>query len=294
MFNGILLVNKPKGITSNKVVLNLKKKLNISKLGHTGILDFSASGLLIILVGKATRLAEYLQKVDKEYIAVGKLGEFKDTYDISGKTIYRKDCYRYYSSINSAIHSFKGGYEQLPPPYSSKKVKGVRAYKLAKKGKTPNLKAVDVSIYNIEILEIPLPFFKFKVFCSSGTYIRSLIKDIGDKLNCGAYMHSLIRTKVGNFSLEDAIEYKDLISMDREEILNLLLPMEKSINFLPSIHLSDLDVKKFKYGGRIQLQNKKLEVNDKQILVKVLDKKNNFIGIGKIKNNLLKPEKVLV
>ena len=290
MDSGILLVNKPVGITSNKVVLNLKKKLKIQKIGHTGILDFSASGLLVILIGKATRLAEYLQKVDKEYISVGKLGEFRDTYDISGRVVYKRDCYRTYLAVKSIINSFVGSYDQLPPPYSSKKIKGIRAYKLAKKGKIPELKPVKVNIYNIDILELPLPFFKIKVACSSGTYIRSLVKDIGDKLKCGAYMHSLLRTKVGNFTLEEAISYRDLINMEKEKILNLLIPMEKALNFMPTVYLPKNDAQKFTYGRHIL--NKTFNLDNQ--LVKVLDENKNFIGIGKIQKNILKPEKVLI
>jgi tRNA pseudouridine55 synthase len=293
MESGILLVNKPKGITSNKLVLDLKKKLNISKIGHTGILDFSATGLLVILIGKATRLAEYLQKVDKEYIAIGKLGEFRNTYDISGQIIYKKECFRTIEQIKSTINSFIGEYDQLPPPYSSKKIKGVRAYKLAKKGLNPDLKPVRVKIYNIDILDIALPFFKIKVACSSGTYIRSLIKDIGDKLKCGAYMHSLTRTKVGNFSLDKAIDYNIIKDLSKDEILNYLIPMEKALDFMPSLHLTDKDEKNFIYGRHIFLTTNHF-IDKNETLIKVLNSEGKFLGIGKIKNKILKPEKVFV
>jgi len=287
MLSGILLINKPKGITSNRIVLNLKKKLNIGKIGHTGILDFSAEGLLVVLIGKATRLTEYLQKLDKEYIAIGKLGEHKETYDISGKTISRKECFRKYTTIEKAVKQFIGEYDQLPPPYSSKKIKGVRAYKLAKKGIDPQLKPVKIKIYNIEIQEIALPFFKIKVNCSSGTYIRSLIKDIGDRLNCGAYMHTLKRTKIGDLSVENAIDYQTIMEMPKEKILEKLLPMEKALTFMPTIHLEEEDIQSFSYGKHIPLIN-----SNKSGLVKVFNKSNQLIGIGYLKNNVLKPEKV--
>ncbi len=288
MNNGILLVDKPEGITSNNLVLELKKHLNVSKVGHTGTLDYSASGLMIITLGKATRFTEYFQKLDKEYITIGKLGEITDTYDKEGKVIEKVKCDVSESDIKKVIYSFIGSYPQIPPPFSSKRIKGKRAYQLAKRGLNPELKPVVVNIYDIETLNINFPYFEIKVECSSGTYIRSLVKDIGDKLNCGAYVYSLRRTKIGLFNVEDAKGLEEILRMSLEEVQKLIIPLEKALYFFPEIKLDEGYDLRFKYGQRF-----KIPYNIKG-LAKVFSSQNKFLGIGEIKENrILQPLKVI-
>lgn len=288
MNNGILLVDKPEGITSNNLVLELKKHLNVSKAGHTGTLDYSASGLMIITLGKATRFTEYFQKLDKEYITIGKLGEITDTYDREGKVIEKIECDVSESDIKKAVYSFIGSYPQIPPPFSSKRIKGKRAYQLAKRGLNPELKPVVVNIYDIEILNINFPYFEIKVECSSGTYIRSLVKDIGDKLNCGAYVYSLRRTKIGLFNVEDAKGLEEILRMPLEEVQKLIIPLEKALYFFPEIKLDEGYDLRFKYGQRF-----KIPYNIKG-LAKVFSSQNKFLGIGEVKENrILQPLKVI-
>lgn len=288
MKSGILIVDKPEGITSNNLVLKLKKHLNVSKLGHTGTLDYGASGLMLLTVEKATRFTEYFQKLDKEYITIGKLGEITDTYDREGNIVEKKDCKVSNEEIEKAIYSFIGSYLQMPPPFSSKRIKGKRAYQLAKKGLEPDLKPVNVNIYDIKILNIKFPFFEIKVECSSGTYIRSLVKDIGDKLNCGAYVYSLRRNKIGLFSIEDAVKFEEILEMFPDEIERLIIPVENALYFFPTIKLDEGYDKRFEYGQRF-----KVPYNIKG-LVKIISPDNRFLGIGKIKENqILQPVKVL-
>src|SRR5665213_1798438 len=211
---GILLVNKPVGWTSFDVVavvrrtvakeLNLKSK-NI-KVGHTGTLDPLASGLLVLLVGKGyTVLAEKYTKLDKEYIVELRLGEKSDSADLETETIFVANRVPTLEELEGCINSFVGKIEQVPPMYSAIKVNGVRAYKAARQGKDLELKARPVTIYSIELISYNYPVIKLKTLVSSGTYIRSLVTDMGDKLGAGAVMTSLERTVVGNFKLTDSI-----------------------------------------------------------------------------------------
>lgn len=216
---GILLVNKPVNWTSFDVVavvrrtiaeeIGLKPK-NI-KVGHTGTLDPLASGLLVLLVGKQyTTLAEKYTKLDKEYIVELRLGEKSESADLETETINISNRKPSLKEISDCINSFVGDIEQVPPVYSAIKVNGQRAYKLARQGKEPELKPRPVKIYKIELISYAYPIIQLKAMVSSGTYIRSLVVDIGDKLKVGAVMTALERTKVGSFNLTDSITPKSL------------------------------------------------------------------------------------
>jgi tRNA pseudouridine55 synthase len=216
---GILLVDKPLKWTSFDVVafirrivaseLNLKPK-NI-KVGHTGTLDPLASGLLVILIGKEyTRLAEKYTKLDKEYIVELKLGEKSDSADLETEPFFVSDKVPTLASLQNCISSFIGTSLQTPPIYSAIKVDGRRAYSLARQGKELELKARPVTIYSIELTSYDYPKVVLKTKVSSGTYIRSLVTDIGDKLAVGAVMTKLSRTEIGDFKLKDSISLQNL------------------------------------------------------------------------------------
>jgi tRNA pseudouridine55 synthase len=204
---GFILINKPEGISSHDVVEQLRKITKIRKIGHAGTLDPFASGLLILGVGKNfTKKLSIFQKKDKEYIATLKLGEESDTFDKEGKIkkidfkkIPKRD------EVEKVLKSFLGEIEQVPPPFSAKKIRGKKLYELARSGIMVNLPPKKVKIYEISVLNYKFPYLKIKVKCSSGTYVRSLANDIGKKLNCGAYLKKLIRTKIDDFSIKDAI-----------------------------------------------------------------------------------------
>jgi tRNA pseudouridine55 synthase len=287
--DGILLVDKPENITSNRLVQKIKHKLEEKKVGHTGTLDYFASGLMVITVGKATRLTEYFQGLDKEYIATGELGKTTDTYDRMGKVIEEKECNISPEELKEIIFSFVKTYPQMPPPYSSKKIGGKRAYQLAKKGLEVPLKPKEVSIYNIEIIDISFPLFTIKVHCSSGTYIRSLIKEIGDEAGCGAYTKELRRTKVGKFKVDDAVKLDSLLKMSKKEIENKIIPIKEALYFFPEITLDEGFDKRFLMGQRFKVPY------SENSLVKVLDKEGTFLGIGRIKKGqILQPVKVFL
>ena len=204
--DGVIVIRKEKDFTSHDVVAKLRGILHMKKIGHTGTLDPDAEGVLPVALGKATRLVDMITDKEKTYEAVMRLGVVTDTQDMSGTVLSQaSELHVTEEELRAAIESFVGDYMQVPPMYSALKVNGKKLYELAREGKTVERKPRPVHFYEIEILEINLPLVRFCVTCSKGTYIRTLCHDIGEKLGCGAAMETLLRTKVGRFTLDDAI-----------------------------------------------------------------------------------------
>ena len=203
--NGILLVDKKSGITSFDVIRKITKTLGFKKIGHCGTLDPLATGLLILCIGKSTKLASFFEGLDKKYHAKIKLGQTTDTYDSEGSITKSSDVNVSKDELYDVIKSFSGRISQMPPSYSAIKTAGVPAYKLAREGKKVNLKAREVTIHHAKLTSWSLPYFEIEVSCSKGTYIRSLAHDIGEKLGCGGHITSLRRLSIGNFSSNEAI-----------------------------------------------------------------------------------------
>ena len=278
--NGIIIVEKPKDYTSRDIVNIVSKKLNTKKVGHTGTLDPLATGVLVITVGKYTKLNEILTSTYKEYIACMKLGVKTDTYDIEGKILEEKKLNKNEDKIKEVIYSFKGKYLQEVPIYSSVKVKGKKLYEYAREGKDVVLPKKEVDIKEIEVLELDNDIVKFKCLVSKGTYIRSLINDIGKELECGAIMTHLRRTKQGKFNIEDSYKLEDIEEGNFKfvDILNYL--------DIYNIEIDDYLEQRIKNGSILEDRyNKDL----------VLFKKNNeIIAIyQKYKDNKIKPWKML-
>lgn len=209
-----LLINKPKGITSHDVIYYVRKITAEKKVGHAGTLDPNATGLLIVGVGRSStkKLGWIAKDTKKTYEAEIFLGEERDTDDSEGKIIFEKSDFQAQNVtlLKKTLMSFKGKQKQMPPIYSALKVKGKKAYELARKGKKVVLKERDVTIHSIELLQYKYPVLKIKTTVSSGTYIRALARDIGKQLGCGAYLRNLKRTRIGNFDLEDATDMSEL------------------------------------------------------------------------------------
>lgn len=203
---GIILINKPKGITSHDVVDIVRKKLNTKRVGHSGTLDPLAEGLLIILVGEATKLFPRFADFDKEYAGILKLGEITTTGDCQGDTV-KVSGYIHIGEerIREVFSFFKGEIEQVPPMVSAIRVGGSRLYKLARKGIVIARKPRPIRIHSLEIRKIDLPFIEFYVHCSKGTYVRKLAEDIGESLGCGAHIVKINRLSVGPFKLDKAV-----------------------------------------------------------------------------------------
>ena len=204
--DGVIVIRKEKGFTSHDVVAKLRGILHMKKIGHTGTLDPDAEGVLPVALGKATRLVDMITDKEKTYEAVMRLGVVTDTQDMSGTVLSQTtELSVTEEELCTVVSSFVGDYMQVPPMYSALKVNGKKLYELAREGKTVERKPRPVHFYEIEILDISFPLVRFRVTCSKGTYIRTLCHDIGEKLGCGAAMESLLRTKVGRFTLDDAI-----------------------------------------------------------------------------------------
>lgn len=208
--NGILIVNKSDGFTSRDVVNKLSKVFNTKKIGHTGTLDPIAKGVLVVILGKYTKLCEDLTQTYKEYIATFKLGILTDTLDITGNVIDEKSCNVSEEEIRNVISSYKCVYDQEVPIYSSVKINGRKLYEYARNGEEVTLPKREVDIKSIEVLEINKDIIKIKCLVSKGTYIRSLIRDIGESLNTHATMVDLIRTKQGIFDIKDSYTIEDI------------------------------------------------------------------------------------
>lgn len=213
--DGILVVDKPKGITSHDVVDVVRRRFGMRRVGHAGTLDPMATGVLVMLLGRATKLAGTFLKDDKEYVATLFFGRSTDTQDATGKVLEKKDVNGLdIDTVRKALESFRGNMEQIPPMVSAKKYKGKKLYELARKGKTIPRKPCPITIHEIELLEFAPPEVIFRVKCSKGTYVRTLCEDIGRSLGYPAHMSALKRTQSGRFSLKEARPLDDINEKD--------------------------------------------------------------------------------
>lgn len=210
---GVLVVNKPEGLTSHDVVQRIRKAFSIQQVGHAGTLDPIASGVLVLLIGSATRIAQYLQEDDKEYHLVLRLGLETDTQDITGKTRREADTSAVTEAeLRSVMDRYRGTFSQVPPSFSAVKKAGQPLYKLARQGVPIQAKPRSVTVYSIEMSDVDLPRVSMKVVCSKGTYMRTLCHDIGRDLGVGGCMESLVRVRSGRFSMDDAVDLDQIMS----------------------------------------------------------------------------------
>lgn len=247
----ILPVDKPPGPTSHDVVRAARKAFGRRRIGHTGTLDPFASGLLLLCVGQATRLAEYLSAQDKTYEAVARLGVSTDTLDIDGAVIQMRSGWERLtrSDVEAVLERFRGEISQVPPEYSAKKVGGVAAYQRARRGETMALEPIRVRIESLEITELDLPRVGLRSTCSSGTYVRALARDIGQALGVGAHLVSLRRTAIGDLSVERALAYEDLGHSGRVAAA-ALAPLE-ALGHLPTLDVDDAALARIMHGGSV-------------------------------------------
>ena len=286
--DGIIIINKEKYWTSNDVVQKIKGIFH-EKVGHTGTLDPLAMGVIPVLIGKGTQLSKYLVNHDKEYIAVIKLGEKTSTGDLEGKIIEQKnvdDSILEENFVKSILKKFEGKITQTPPIYSAIKVNGKKLYEYARKGKNVEIPTRDIEIYNIELISISKQEkeIKYKVYCSKGTYIRTLCEDIAKELGTVGYMKELIRTRVGDFSIEDSLKISEI--EDSCNIEQKLITIEKFFQNKDRIELNTNSLKKFLNGVKIRIHSKdevyRIYYND------------IFFGTGIVCNNVLKRDIVKI
>lgn len=252
---GVLPVDKPVGPTSHDVVARARSALDTGKVGHTGTLDPFASGLLLLCVDGATRLSEYLTALDKSYVAVARLGERTDTLDPEGTVVERSETWSGVdpTRIEEALIGFTGRTEQVPPQFSAKKVGGEPMYALARRGERVDLEPVPVQIHEAELLEVDLPRFRFRVRCSSGTYVRALARDLGRALGEPAHLTELRRTGIGSFRVEDAVPAGTLD--DAAALDAAWIDPARALGHLPSVALSAEEARRVAHGQAIHRGN---------------------------------------
>jgi len=281
--DGIIVINKPKNCTSHDVVRKAKKILN-EKVGHTGTLDPNATGVLPLLVGKGTQISKYLINHDKTYEAVLKLGEKTDTADVEGQVIETREVLPSNlekENVENVLKSLIGKQEQLPPIYSAIKVNGKKLYEYARQGQTVQIEPRKIEIYNLELIKIENKEITYKVHCSKGTYIRSLCEQIAEKLGTVGYMKELKRTQVGEFFIENSVTIEEL----EGNIDKYFITLEKYFESCSKIDLESKKLQLFLNG--VQLTH---ELEDG---IYTIYNDHKFIGIGTIKNNLLKRDIII-
>jgi tRNA pseudouridine55 synthase len=309
--NGVLVVDKPQGPTSHDIVAVARRALREKRIGHTGTLDPMATGVLPLVLGKATRLATLLSSDDKSYDAAVRLGCATPTYDAAGRMAAgtpppsAPDLDR--SAIEAVAARFRGTFDQVPPPFSAKKVGGTPAYKLARNDQPPVLAPVRVTVHALEILEYEAGLLRVHVVSSSGFYVRSLAHDIGVQLGCGAHLESLRRTRAGAFDVEQAMTLSELT--ERPEIAREhIIPLRRLLTHIPAVLLNAQGARKAAHGNSLTFSDLREmgsstlfgtgdagEMEGQAPPVRLLDPDGELIGIAKsAPGGLLRPYVVLV
>lgn len=295
MISGMLNVYKEKGFTSHDVVAKLRGILHQKKIGHTGTLDPDAVGVLPVCLGSGTKLCDMLTDKDKTYVAKMKLGVVTDTQDISGRIISIKEVNTTVHELEKAIMSFVGEYSQVPPMYSAIKMNGKRLYELAREGKEIERPARKVTINEINIINIALPFAEFEVSCSKGTYIRTLCQDIGEKSGCGACMQELTRTRVSGFKIEEALKLSDIEKLAQQNrISEIVVPVDRMFSDLEKAVIFPEFEKRLLNGNPLERDAFVQEVTGSRI--RVYDSEDKFTGVYGFdeKRNYYAPEKMFL
>jgi tRNA pseudouridine55 synthase len=294
--HGVLNINKPAGITSHDVVSRVRKALGTRRVGHAGTLDPGATGVLIVCVGQATRLSEYLMGQEKEYRTTLVLGQETTTEDFEGEIVSEKECTHISpEDIEAVLPSFIGEIQQIPPMVSAVHHEGKRLYELARKNIVVEREARTVSVRSIRMLNFTpgeYPRVELDVTCSKGTYIRTLCADIGKALGCGGHMGSLVRTRVGRFELSKSVDLEELKTRAEEgKAGDLLVSLADSIPDMPAVQLKENETVLIRNGVRVPTNVKIYDV-----LLRFLGPDGNLIAIGRVVGQgdeaCLRPEKV--
>ena len=289
--NGVLLLDKASGITSNKALQQVRYLFKAQKAGHTGSLDPLASGLLPICLGEATKFSQYLLNADKTYEVTGKLGEKTTTSDAEGEIVETAEVNVVEQDIQALIPEFSGEIEQVPSMYSALKHQGKPLYEYARAGITIEREARKISIYELELTHFEAPYFSMRVKCSKGTYIRNLVEDIGDRLGCGAHVTVLRRTGAGHFTADEMLSFEALETKSEDLSLldELLKPMDILLEGYPEAHLESDMTDYFLHGQPVFMPSLPLDE-----IIRVYDHSGRFLGVAKINDDgMLAPKRLV-
>ena len=282
MKNGLIIINKPEGISSHSVVRRVKRALGAKKAGHTGTLDPMATGVLPVLIERGVKASEYMLSEDKHYLATLLLGMTTDTEDISGKLLTTSNEIPSENEVLQAVFSMQGKSLQTPPMYSAIKLGGKKLYELARQGEVVEREKREINVYQIKPKKINEKEYYLDVKCSKGTYIRTLCADIGEKLGCGAVMKTLERLEAGGFTIDEAITIDELENLSLEERERRVLPVELIFKDLTRVTLSDFYARLASCGVEIYL--KKINLSMERGERVTLYGKNGFFALGEVRD----------
>ena len=293
--HGVFLLDKPQGMSSNDIMQKVKRIFQANKAGHTGALDPLATGMLPICLGEATKFSQFLLDADKRYLATAKLGERTDTSDAEGQIVETREVKVKTPEILTALEQFRGDILQVPTMFSALKHNGKPLYEYARQGITVKREARPITIFELNFIEYNAPYLTLEVHCSKGTYIRTLVDDLGEVLGCGAHVTMLRRTAVADYPTEKMLDWNTLQALAESQDLSLLdtllLPMDTAVAKLPTLTLNESQTQGIRFGQRVKFDNP----NSLQGEVRLFSHENRFLGVAVIdENNVIRPQRLVV
>ncbi|RDE93044.1 tRNA pseudouridine(55) synthase TruB [Aggregatibacter aphrophilus] len=293
--HGVFLLDKPQGMSSNDIMQKVKRIFQANKAGHTGALDPLATGMLPICLGEATKFSQFLLDADKRYLATAKLGERTDTSDAEGQIVETREVKVKTPEILTALEQFRGDILQVPTMFSALKHNGKPLYEYARQGITVEREARPITIFELNFIEYNAPYLTLEVHCSKGTYIRTLVDDLGEVLGCGAHVTMLRRTAVADYPTEKMLDWNTLQALAESQDLSLLdtllLPMDTAVAKLPTLTLNESQTQGIRFGQRVKFNNP----NSLQGQVRLFSHENRFLGVAVIdENNVIRPQRLVV
>lgn len=292
--HGVFLLDKPQGVSSNDIMQKVKRLFKANKAGHTGALDPLATGMLPICLGEATKFSQFLLDSDKRYVVTAKLGERTDTSDAEGQVVQSREVNVAEADILAALSAFRGEILQVPTMFSALKHNGKPLYEYARAGITVEREARPITIFELKFIDYQAPFLTLEVHCSKGTYIRTLVDDLGEALGCGAHVTMLRRLAVADYPIEEMMPIEDLAlladSFPNSELDRLLLPMDTAVASLPQLNLTAEQTKAVGFGQRVKFENTQA-LNG---LVRLFSENGQFLGIAEITaGNIIRPNRMV-
>ena len=293
--HGVFLLDKPQGMSSNDIMQKVKRIFQANKAGHTGALDPLATGMLPICLGEATKFSQFLLDADKRYLVTAKLGERTDTSDAEGQIVETHEVKVKTPEILTALEQFRGDILQVPTMFSALKHNGKPLYEYARQGITVEREARPITIFELNFIEYHAPYLTLEVHCSKGTYIRTLVDDLGEVLGCGGHVTMLRRTAVADYPTEKMLDWHALQSLAEQQDLALLdallLPMDTAVAKLPALTLDENQTQGIGFGQRVKFNNP----NRLQGQVRLFSHENRFLGVAVIDdNNVIRPQRLVV
>lgn len=293
--HGVFLLDKPQGASSNQIMQQVKRLFQANKAGHTGALDPLATGMLPICLGEATKFSQYLLDSDKRYLVTAKLGERTDTSDAEGNVVQTRAVRVKTQEILTALEQFRGEIMQIPTMFSALKHQGKPLYEYARAGITVEREARPITIFELNFIDYQAPYLTLEVHCSKGTYIRTLVDDLGEVLGCGAHVTMLRRLAVADYPKEAMMTLEALSDLSQKQDLALLdqhlLPIDSAIKTLPKLNLNQEQSKSIGFGQRVKFDNSQNLLGQ----VRLFSDENVFLGVGEVdKNNVIHPRRMVV